>query len=155
MKYEDIAKLFKKREAKIKMAVRVYQAKPFIREAIDKWLETGDEPCLEIYVAPQGTQGKSMLLSAQSLIHSFDMAPLEALLFMDGAIRDDAGAYEALNHLAYCRTKPFTLEVTEEMLRGVDPELREEYENMRAEEEKKLKKLEQIYNEINEEELYQ
>lgn len=154
MKYKDIAELFEKREAKIKMAIRVYQAKPFIREAIDKWLETGDEPCLEINVVPRKAQGKSMVLSARSLIHSFDMRPLDALLFMDRAIRDDDGAYEALSHLAYCRTKPFMMDMTEEMLKSVDPDLRKEYEKMRAVEEEKLEELEQVYNEIKEENIY-
>lgn len=145
MKYKDISNLFTKKEAKIKMALRIYQCKPFIRKAINTWLETGDEPTLEVRIAPEKAKGKSIILSSQVLIHDFLMEPLDALLFIDWAMRNDDNAHDALERLTK-PTKPFTVEITEDMWKRINPEVLQEREKIMVQEAKKLEKLEKMYN---------
>lgn len=145
MKYKDISDLFTKKEAKIKMTLRISQCKPFVRKAINTWLETGDEPTLEVRIAPKKAKGKSVILSSEALIHDFLMEPLDALLFIDWAMRNDDNAYDALETLTH-PTKPFTIEITEDMRKRIDPEVLKEREKIRTREEQKLAKLEKMYN---------
>lgn len=144
MKYKDISDLFTKKEAKIKMTLRISQCKPFVRKAINTWLETGDEPTLEVRIAPKKAKGKSIILSSEALIHDFLMAPLDALLFIDWAMRNDDNAYDALETLTH-PTKPFAVEITEDMWKHINPEVLKEREKIRAREEQKLAKLEKMY----------
>lgn len=155
MKYKDIyaLDLFTTHEEKIRMAIRVYQAKLFIREAINAWLGTGEEPTLEVNVAPSHWKGESVLLSTQFLIHNSGMNPLDALLFIDWAIRDDAGAVDALETWAKYRSTPFQVKITEDMWKKIDPEVLREYEKLRQERIGKLKVLEDAYQLIKEEDL--
>lgn len=155
MKYKDIyaLDLFTTHEEKIRMAIRVYQAKLFIREAINAWLGTGEEPILEVNVAPSHWKGESVLLSTQFLIHNSGMNPLDALLFIDWAIRDDAGAIDALETWAKYRSTPFQVKITEDMWKKIDPEVLREYEKLRQERIGKLKVLEDAYQLIKEEDL--
>lgn len=155
MKYKDIyaLDLFTTHEEKVRMAIRVYQAKLFIREAINAWLGTGEEPTLEVNVAPSHWKGESVLLSTQFLIHNSGMNPLDALLFIDWAIRDDAGAVDALETWAKYRSTPFQVKITEDMWKKIDPEVLREYEKLRQERIGKLKVLEDAYQLIKEEDL--
>ena len=155
MKYKDIyaLDLFTTHEEKIRMAIRVFQAKLFIREAINAWLGTGEEPTLEVNVAPSHWKGESVLLSTQFLIHNSGMNPLDALLFIDWAIRDDAGAIDALETWAKYRSTPFQVKITEDMWKKIDPEVLREYEKLRQERIGKLKVLEDAYQLIKEEDL--
>lgn len=144
MTYKELSNLFTKKEVKIKMALRIFLCKPFIRKAINTWLEMGDEPTLEVRIAPEKANGKSMILSSQALIHDFLMEPLDALLFIDWAMRNDDNAYDALEVLTHS-TKPFKVEITEDMWKHINPEVLKEREKIRAREEQKLAKLEKMY----------
>ena len=81
------------------------------------------------------------------------MNPLDALLFIDWAIRDDAGAVEALETWAKYRSTPFQVKITEDMWKKIDPEVLREYEKLRQERIGKLKVLEDAYQLIKEEDL--
>ena len=140
MQYKDIyaLDLFKTHEEKVRMTIRVYQAKLFIRKAINAWLETGEEPGLEVNVAPPHWKGESVVLSTQFLIHNSGMNPLDALLF---------------ETWAKYRSTPFQVNITEDMWKKIDPEVMREYEKLRMERIGKLKVLEDAYQLIKEEDL--
>ena len=156
MKYEKIRKMFKEEEVGARMAVKVYRAQPFVRKAVNKWMEDGDVPDLMVEIAPEGLpEGASKKLSVHDLIDVFGLETLDAFLFIDWATGSDEGSFGALSYLAYNRTRPFEMPpVTAEELERMDPELREAYEEKLAEERKKCEEEVQLYNKIKEEEIY-
>lgn len=143
MKYKDVQKLFMQKSVQIKVALRIRQCKPYIRKAINEWLETAIEPNLEVIIAPKHAKGKSIRLSAQSLIHDYDMRPLDALFFIDWANRTDKDIHDALTALVH-RSSFHSINISDEMWKRIDPEVLKEYEKIEeAENEKSLSQEEQ------------
>lgn len=156
MKYEKIAKMFDGKETGARMAVKVYRAQPFVRKAVNKWMEDGDVPDLMVDIAPKGLpEGVSKKLSVHDLMDVFGLETLDAFLFIDWATGSAEGCIGALSYLAYNHTRPFVMPtLTAEMLERMEPELREAYEEKQAEERKTCEEELQLYDKIKGEEIY-
>lgn len=147
MKYKDVYNMFTQHGQQIKMALRVRRCRPYIRKAINDWMTTREEPNLEVLLAPKRAQGKSVLLSAQSLIHEYGMSPLDALLFIDWANRTDRDIHEALYALVH-RSDFKPTHITEEMWRQIDPEVMREFQAIESQKQQRISELQTEYDKI-------
>lgn len=154
MKYKDICSLFKQRKMQVRMALRVRLCRPYVRKSIDEWLCTKREPSLTVMLSPKKENAKSIVLSAQSLIHDYGLSPLDALLFIDWANRTDKDIYKALNALVH-RSAFYPTVVTEEMIKRVDKKVLEEYQKIEEQKNKRFEELEKEYKQIENCELYE
>ncbi len=151
MKYSDICNLFKNRSSQIRMAIRVSYCKPYIRRAINKWLKTRVEPDLTVVLTPKGMD-RTLELSAQTLIHLYGMSPLDALLFIDWANRENKDIEDALKSLSgYSRRSSVT--ITDDMWKKIDPEVLREYDKLQSADMEQSRQLELEYNRIKDREI--
>lgn len=147
MKYETLENKFKTREEAIRMAVRISQCKPFIRQAINEWLETEVSPTLTVAAKPGWGNGKEWEFSAEDLMIGYGMHPLDALLFLDWLIADDESCKNALMYLDHPST-PHRLEMTQdELLAKLKPEVRKLSEALLKKRKQNYDRLERYYNE--------
>lgn len=152
MTYKDIAELFSDRVLKVKMSIRVYYCKPYIRKAVDEWLKTGIGPDLTVALDCGGSDDV-FYLSAQALIDLYGLQPLDALLFIDWA---DGTANDALAALSVLRSKSVIvpLEITEDIWEKLSPGVKEEYRKIERQKEADFLRLEAKYKEIENTQIY-
>lgn len=146
MKYDILEDKFSSKEEAVRIAVRVSQCRPFIRQAIDEWLETDISPTLVVTVEPFWTVGKKWELSAEDLMIGYNMQPLDALLFLDWLLANDESSLPAWQFLA----EPFTPNrlgmKKEELLDKLEPEVRKLSEELFEKRAQNYARLEQWYN---------
>lgn len=147
MKYKDIYDLFAgtDRTVGVKMAVRVSFCQPYVKTAVNKWLESGIEPDLTVELFHKD---KTLEISAQALIHEFGMQPLDALLFIDWANRSNKEDMIAAVTALRFRTIPDKIGITEEIMKKIPDGVIREYEKIKETQAKNFQKLEKIYAKI-------
>lgn len=132
MKYKDIADLFSDESTQVRTALRVYRCRPEIREEIDRLLATETEPEGVYEIGPASHPELKCSISVQSLIHDYGLTPLDALIFLDWALRSDMDMRDAFSALLH-RVLPPREQEGERPVIEASPEVQEEYERIAAE----------------------
>lgn len=150
MKYRDLANLFSDESTQVRTALRIYRCRPEIRKEIDVLLTSAAEPCGIYEIRPSGDEAPVCRISVRSLIHDYGLTPLDALLFIDWALRSDKDMQEALTSLLHRIQPP---EVQPCIWPPAEEEVEAEYELQMAERAREEQRLKEEYRTIADKEI--